>query len=122
MKIHVLHAHDCVGVARDRARYVGKGKRTWGAHGAMGVLGVDLMAGMALHYTYIKHYSSRIVLAWPPPFMHMPHFTSHIGTHGALGCRTVRDRRRGPSLGWQASIWGPLGLRYRPKLTPNSLV
>ena len=75
MKIHVLHAHDCVGVARDRARYVGKGKRTWGAHGTVGVLGVDLMAGMALHCAYIKHHSSCMVLACPQPFMHMPHFT-----------------------------------------------
>jgi len=122
MKIHVLHAHDMSGVARDRARYVGKGKGAWGAHGAMGVLGVDLMAGMALYYTYINHHSSCMVLACPHSFMHMPHFTSHIGTHGALGIRTVRDRRRGPNRGRQASIQGSLGLRYRPKLTPNSLV
>ena len=49
---------------------------------------------------------------------------SHIGTvtHRALGRETVRDRRRGPNRGWQASIWGPFGLHCRPKLTANSLV
>ena len=54
--------------------------------------------------------------------MHMPHFTLPFRHAWGLGIGTVRDRRRGPSRGWQASIWGPLGLRYRPKLTPNSLV
>ena len=52
----------------------------------MGVLGVDLMAGMALHYTYIKHYSSRIVLAWPPK------------PPDSTGVWGVRDR--------ETSIWG----------------
>ena len=58
----------------------------------------------------------------PNPSCTCPILPSHLGTHGALGIGTVRDRRRGPSRGWQASIWGHLGLRYRPKLTPNSLV
>ena len=63
MQIHVLHARDCVGVARDRRGYIGTKLGTCWAHGAVGQFWKELVAGMAFYRPIIKHYQSYMVFA-----------------------------------------------------------
>jgi hypothetical protein len=78
------------------------------------------MGAIPLLRPKIKHHSSCMVLAYVPnpscaydrPTGILPSisYTRHPGrdAYRAQGCETVRDRRRGPARGWQASIFGSL--------------